>query len=83
MIKHQSKNAIINFQNTVKKLLHNNVLLKVVPLSLSAWAIQSFRLVVITNALGFEGNIWFIMGIYNVSLLACAISFILEDICAT
>ena len=83
MIKHQSKSAIIDFQNTIRTLLDNKSLLKVMPLSVLAWGFQSYGLFIIVNALGFEGNIWLIMGIYNISILAGAISFIPGGIGAT
>lgn len=76
MIKHQSKSAILLFQKTISELLTNRSLLKVVPLSFLAWGIQSYGLVVIVHALGFEANQWLLMGIYNISILAGAISFI-------
>lgn len=82
-VKNQSKSSILEFQNTIKNLLSNVSLIKVLPLSLLAWGVQSYGLVVIVNALGFEENIWLIMGIYNISILAGAISFIPGGIGAT
>ena len=51
-------------------------LLKLLPLSLVAWASQGISLVIIIGALGFEVSPLFIVGIYCLSILVGAASFI-------
>ncbi len=82
-IKHQSKHSLMLFQKSVKNNLSNKSLKVVLPLSFFAWGIQSISLVVLVNTLGFSANIFLVMGIYNISILAGALSFIPGGVGAT
>lgn len=81
--KGKSKSVVLDFTQAVSNLLSNRSLLKALPLSLLAWLSQSLCLVVVVYALGFETNLFVLMGIYCVSILAGALTFIPGGIGAT
>jgi len=82
-LKHKSKIVLIAFQNQVSKFLSNRSFLIAFPLSLMAWVPQGYGLYLIIEAMGFETSPLLIIGIYNISILAGAISFIPGGIGAT
>jgi uncharacterized protein (TIRG00374 family) len=82
-LKHRSKVLLIAFQEQVRSFLSNSSLLLALPLSLAAWTAQGYGLYLIVDALGFESDPLLIIGIYNISILAGAISFIPGGIGAT
>jgi uncharacterized protein (TIRG00374 family) len=84
-VKHKFKVLLIAFQNQVSVFLGNRSLLIAFPLSLVAWTIQGYGLYLIVSALGFEGaySPLLIIGVYSISILAGAISFIPGGIGAT
>lgn len=82
-LKHKSKVLLIAFQNQVSKFLGNRSLLIAFPLSLMAWLPQGYGLYLIVEAMGFETSPLLVIGIYNISMLAGAISFIPGGIGAT
>lgn len=75
-LKHKSKVLLIAFQGQVSKFLGNRSLLIAFPISLLAWIPQGYGLYLIVEAIGFEASPLLIIGIYNISMLAGAISFI-------
>ncbi len=82
-LKHKSKVLFIAFQGQVSRFLSNRSLLIAFPLSLMAWTAQGYGLYLIVDALGFNFSPFVIIGIYNISILAGAISFIPGGIGAT
>jgi len=74
--KERSKTFLLSFQNSVRTFLDNRSLHKVLPLSLLAWAVQGYGLYIIVKSLGFEADPLLVIGIYNISILAGALSFI-------
>ncbi len=82
-LKHKSKILLIAFQNQVSKFLSNRSLLIALSLSLIAWTAQGYGLYLIVDAMGFEVSPLLVIGIYNISILAGAISFIPGGIGAT
>jgi len=82
-LKHKSKVLLIAFQQQVSNFLSNQSLLVALPLSLAAWTAQGYGLYLIVDALGLESNPLLIIGIYNISILAGAMSFIPGGIGAT
>jgi len=82
-LKHKSKVLLIAFQNQVSKFLGNGSLLIAFPISLMAWLPQGYGLYLIVEAMGLEVSPLLIIGIYNISILAGAISFIPGGIGAT
>lgn len=83
VLKGKSKKVVLNFTSTMNKNFSSLMLFKAMPLSVLAWSVQSLSLVVVVYALGFEANIFLLMGIYAMSILAGAISFIPGGIGAT
>lgn len=75
-LKHKSKVLLIAFQNQVSKFLGNRSLIIAFPISLMAWIPQGYGLYLIVEAIGFEASPLLIIGIYNISMLAGALSFI-------
>lgn len=82
-LKHKSKALLIASQNQVSKFLSNRSLLIALPLSLMAWIVQGYGLYLIVDTFGFDVSPLLIIGIYNISILAGAISFIPGGIGAT
>ena len=82
-LKHKSKVLLIAFQNQVNKFLGSGSLLIAFPISLMAWLPQGYGLYLIVEAMGLEVSPLLIIGIYNISILAGAISFIPGGIGAT
>ena len=82
-LKHKSQVLLIAFQTQVSNFLSNQSLFVAFPLSIAAWTAQGYALYLIVNALGFESDPLLIIGIYNISILAGAISFIPGGIGAT
>ena len=82
-LKHKSKVLLITFQNQVSRFLNNQSLLIALPLSLLAWTAQGYGLYLIVDAMGFDVSPLLVIGIYNISILAGAISFIPGGIGAT
>lgn len=81
--KGKSKSVVLDFTQTVSNLLSNRYLLKALPLSLLAWLSQSLCLVVVAHSLGFDVNLFVVMGVYCVSILTGALTFIPGGIGAT
>ncbi len=82
-LKHKSKALLLAFQSQVSRFLSNRSLLVALPLSLLAWTAQGYGLYLIVAAMGFDVSPLLIIGIYNISVLAGAISFIPGGIGAT
>ena len=82
-LKHKSKVLLIAFQDQVSRFLSNQSLLIALPLSLLAWTAQGYGLYLIVDAIGFDVSPLLVIGIYNISILAGAISFIPGGIGAT
>ena len=82
-LKHKSKVLFIAFQTQVSHFLSNRSLLIALPLSLMAWTAQGYGLYLIVDALGMDVSPVLIIGIYNISILAGAASFIPGGIGAT
>lgn len=82
-LKHKSKALLIAFQSQVSKFLNNRSLVIALPLSLMAWTAQGYGLYLIVEAFGFDVSPLLVIGIYNISILAGAISFIPGGIGAT
>lgn len=82
-LRHKSKVLLIAFQGQVSKFLSNRSLLIALPLSLIAWTAQGYGLYLIVEAFGFDVSPLLIIGIYNISILAGAISFMPGGIGAT
>ena len=76
VLKGRSKKMVLDFTDSVKDNFSNHTLAKAFPLSILAWSIQSFSLVIVAYAFGFEANMLLLMGIYCISILAGALSFI-------
>lgn len=75
-LKHKFKVLFIVFQGQVSRFLSNESLLIALPLSLLAWTAQGYGLYLIVAAMGFDVSPLLVIGIYNISILAGAISFI-------
>jgi len=82
-LKHKSKVLFIAFQTQVSHFLSNRSLLIALPLSVMAWTAQGYGLYLIVDALGMDVSPVLIIGIYNISILAGAASFIPGGIGAT
>jgi uncharacterized protein (TIRG00374 family) len=82
-LRHRSKSSIVAFQNHIGQFLGNRSMLIALPLSLLAWAVQGYGLYLVVDGLGFDTSPLLIIGIYNASILAGAISFIPGGIGAT
>lgn len=82
-LKHKSKALLIAFQDQVSKFLSNRSIGIALPLSLMAWTAQGYGLYLIVDAFGFDVSPFLVIGIYNISILAGAISFIPGGIGAT
>ncbi len=82
-LKHKSKVLFIAFQTQVSHFLSNRSLLIALPLSVMAWTAQGYGLYLIIDALGMDVSPVLIIGIYNISILAGAASFIPGGIGAT
>ena len=82
-LKHKSKVLFIAFQTQVSHFLSNRSLLIALPLSLMAWTAQGYGLYLIVDALGMDVSPVLIIGIYNISILAGAASFIPGGVGAT
>jgi len=82
-LKHKSKALLLAFQNQVSRFLSNQSLLVALPLSLLAWSAQGYGLYLIVDAMGFAVSPLLVIGIYNISTLLGAISFIPGGIGAT
>jgi uncharacterized protein (TIRG00374 family) len=82
-LRHRSNSSIVAFQNQIGQFLGNRSMLIALPLSLLAWAFQGYGLYLVVDALGFDTGPLLIIGIYNASILAGAISFIPGGIGAT
>ena len=81
--RHKSKVLFIAFQTQVSHFLSNRSLLIALPLSLMAWTAQGYGLYLIVSALGMDVSPVLIIGIYNISILAGAASFIPGGVGAT
>lgn len=71
------------FQGYVNRFLSNRMLCFVIPPSAVAWICQGVSLALIVDSFGYDFSIWVIVGIYCISILAGAATFIPGGIGAT
>jgi len=82
-LKHKSKALLLAFQSQVSRFLSSRSLLVALPLSLLAWTAQGYGLYLTIDSMGFDISPLLVIGIYNISILAGAISFIPGGLGAT
>lgn len=73
----------LKFQTSVEQFLSITMLLKVLPLSFAAWTAQGIGLALLVKFFGYDINPILVIGIYNLSMLAGAASFIPGGLGAT
>lgn len=73
----------VSFYSAMKRFLSRHMLSRVFPVSVLAWLSQGILLVVIVRALDFDCNASVVIGIYCLSILAGAASFIPGGLGAT
>jgi uncharacterized protein (TIRG00374 family) len=83
LLKEKSKKFLLTFEISVRKFLSNKSLGICIPLSTLAWTAQGYGLYILVSSLGLDVSPWLIVGVYNLSILIGALSFIPGGVIAT